>query len=262
VVKYLWIAAAVAVVALLTALVARAGEGALGFGRQLESLEGLTGGAQTLRLNGEALQLAATNVDQSLDEVMDGLRAECRGATHELLGSAWDQIFHQTDTEGMVACLVPEAGSTLLERLQRFADTQDLAALGSLRYLYARRTPAGRTHVVAAWTERSFRIDRVIPPDGSDPPGVDPEGAGRPPRSSRLLQAEVEGAPHRLWIYASADEPDAALDAYGAELSRRGWQRVALSEERVRSYRRPGIDLLITANESDRGSEIGIVESR
>jgi len=251
------------------------GESAAQLGRQLAELPELTASASALRLNGETVYVASRTTEEPLERVLDRLQGTCRVATRELLadvigpsdrdGPGYELFSHRTAGEGMVACLVPEArdrDTGLVERLRRFAATQDLAALGSLRYLYARRTPAGRTHVVVAWTEGSFRVDRLVAPGEKEPPGRDPDDAGRPPRSTRLLHAEIADAAPELWVYRLADAPALALDRYQAQLLSRGWRAVAVPRPLTRGYDRSGSELLVMAIAQGPGSELGVVRSR
>lgn len=65
------------------------------------------------------------------------------------------------DDEGVVLCLVSSesSGRELASALEAFTRTQDLGALGKMRYAYAKKTASG-THVLAAWTDEHFALGK------------------------------------------------------------------------------------------------------
>ena len=64
-------------------------------------------------------------------------------------------------------------------------------------YLSLNAQDAAGHLVVTAWTSGPLLMDSVFPTSG-DAPGTDPEQAGRPPESRRLMTAGVDGSPYRV----------------------------------------------------------------
>jgi hypothetical protein len=261
-------------------------EQALVVGRQLAKLEDLTESSNQLLLNGERIQLASAVTSEPVERVLDRFEALCRDdgvLPHELsrldallkkelpprksaleLGILREDRGH----DGMVACMVqgPSSRESLFQRFEQLVQSQDLADVGLLRYAYARRTENGRTHVITAWTEGSFKLDALAPKtDGSDTPGSDPKGAIRPPQSVRLLTAQATGAPHAVRIYESRSSQRAVLDSYDRELPRLGWQPISAAGYDVpeaRYFTKGGVDLLVVADEQGERTAVSMIETR
>lgn len=262
-------------------------ESALVIGRQLSQFGDLTGHTHRLMLNGEPINLASAMTDQSVKRVLDRFQAACKrgevglakdfqhlpeALRKKALAKAGESevgiMRKENDGEGMVACLVrgkDQANTPIAKRLKEFAKTGDLSSVGFLRYAYARRTPAGHTHVITSWTDGSFHIFNMAPMDGSEPPGTDPPHAGRPHGAKRLLSASIEGTPHSVRVYDCPSQPEAALSGFDAQVSKKGWKAipfVASESPGARAYSRKGADMLVfAAPEGDR-SVVSIVESR
>ena len=168
-----------------------------------------------------------------------------------------------------MACLLREEPehsrkAEIVSRLQRFAETGDLAAIGRLRYVYARETGPGQSHVVAAWTEGSFDVGALLPPKlGGDTPGSDSRVVPRPADAVRLLTADVEGVPYAVRLYDAAGAPEAFMAGYEASLLDNGWSKVeGSSDPRARSYVRGPIDLMVVAGDHGARSMVSMVEMR
>jgi hypothetical protein len=174
----------------------------------------------------------------------------------------------ESDRDGMVACMVQDASSdrSALESFSKFVDSQDLKDVGLLRYAYAKKTESGRTHVITAWTDGSFKLSALAPEaDGTDTPGTDPSGAIRPPDSVRLLTAAVEGAPHAVRIYESKATPKDVLTSYEREMPKLGWEPIKAAEYDVpeaRYYSKGGVDLLVVADENGERTAVSMIETR
>jgi hypothetical protein len=261
-------------------------EQALIVGRQLAKLEDLTESANRLSLNGQEIQLASAVTQEPLEKVLDRFEALCREdavLVHEFARldklleqklpertSSFDLgiLRKQNDHDGMVACMVQDASTTrsALEGFQRFMETEDLKEIGLLRYAYARKTDNGRTHVLTAWTDGSFKLSALTPKaDGSDTPGSDPAGALRPPDSVRLLTAAAHGAPHAVRIYESSAKPADVLASYDREMPKLGWEAIAAVPydfPEARQFTKGGVDLLVVADENGERTAVSMVETR
>jgi hypothetical protein len=261
-------------------------EQALIVGRQLAKLEDLTESSNRLALNGQEIHLASAVTEEPLDKVLDRFEALCRDEAvlvHEF--ARLDKLLEQklperkssfdlgilreeTRHDGMVACMVQDASTTrsALEGLQRFVESQDLKEIGLLRYAYARTTDNGRTHVLTAWTDGSFKLSALTPKtDGTDTPGSDPAGALRPPKSVRLLTAAAHGAPHAVRIYESTAKQTDVLASYDREMPKLGWEPIAAAHydlPEARHFTKGGVDLLVVADENGERTAVSMVETR
>ncbi len=198
-------------------------EQALITGRQLSKLEDFTTSSTRLVLNGERMNIASATTTASVAAVLDRVEGVCKedGAVardlREIDSLMTDAaviaaakkyrmgvLREERQDEGIVACAVrnPKNGErSFISGLKAFAGSFDLADVGLLRYVYARRTDSGRTHVITVWTDGSFRFNSMLAPaDGKDAPGSDPKNAPRPKDSVRFLTAAAEGAPHSVRI--------------------------------------------------------------
>lgn len=262
-------------------------EQALITGRQLSKLEDFTGSSTRLMLNGEKLNIASATTTAPLDAVLDRVEAVCKeeGAMardfreidalmkdEELLTAAKKGNFgvlrEVRDNEGFVACAVrgPESKhKNVFEGMMKFAETSDLADIGQLRYVYARKTQSGRTHVLTVWTDGSFKLDALTAPaDGEDAPGSDPAGAPRPQKAVRYLSAAAEGAPHAVRVYESKAPARDVLAQYETEMPRRGWEAIKVEEEapEARYYSRGGVDLMVVAYQDGDRTAVSMIETR
>ncbi len=223
---------------------AKAGEALIDFGQELSSWVALRASDQTrvLNLNGVQFHLISANTSLELPETMQRLHGLCRAksgielpdAILNRLGSNAQRIRlglldgvydHETDNSGVIACL-DTGGRLFLDdmtaRLQRFTQTRDLASLGHLRYVLARRTRAG-TSVLVLWTEGKAPILDMFPSKG-DAPGRDPEGLPRPEGLRRLLAARESGLPYAVTVYESSTTPLLKLrDWYIGTLVAKSW---------------------------------------
>jgi hypothetical protein len=129
--------------------------------------------------------------------------------------------------EGTVLCFTRTAGSraSLSDAVTNFAQTGELGALGSLRYVYAKKTGTGGTHILAAWTLDSFNIKKLAPEGTEDVRGEDFKELplARPDHSQRILSARVDGMPYGINIYESDQEPAAVAAAFDQKLIKQGW---------------------------------------
>jgi hypothetical protein len=262
-------------------------ESSLVIGRELVQFGDLLGKSHRLRLNGEPVFVASAMTDQTVRQVIDRFDATCRehsgGLAEEfenlpaavksqvpisLKGGEGVGILRKDDDqEGTIACLSQDGkdGTRGVARhLDEFAATGDLAAIGKLRYVYAQRTPAGKTHVVAVWTDGSFRIRNIIPMDGAEPPGSDPAETPRPDGAVRLLSAEVEGAPYGVHIYEVPRKSEEVLQSYEQEMPRHGWTAIPVVKAKqsdARAFQRPGSDMLVVADPKGERTYVTLVQT-
>ncbi|UJR82147.1 hypothetical protein [Sandaracinus amylolyticus] len=231
----------------------------LGFGAETMHLaEARQQSAPTaLSINGAEILVSSGMDDRELDAVLDVFEARCRasdghlhaqleraGETEVAAGGWLDGTLREDDDDrGYVACLDlgPEdvEPSALLERVQRFVDTGDLAAIGELRYVFAERAEHG-THFVAYWTEGSFPISTMFPSEG-DAPGRDVDGVSRPPGSRRVLSARAGDEPYALTVFTGASMGVDGLERfYRDSLSSEGFRLLEPEALEGRAYESDG----------------------
>ena len=259
-------------------------DSALIAGRQLATMGVVQGQHQRVRLNGELVHFASAMTDKPVSEVLDRIETACRqhagdlGKTLPLDDKAsGDQdkdpgigvIREDGSQEGWVGCLWQEDSASwtnLPSKLRKFTQTGDLSDLGDLRYVYAKQSDTGKTHVISVWTDGPFHIVQAFaPPDGSDTPGSDSRHVPRPTNAQRLLTAQVEGAPYAVRIY-DADAPDTRLLAmYDKSMPKLGWTPIPHATDRMpgaRVYTRQDVDLLVLVVPKDKRSFVSIVEMK
>ena len=125
---------------------------------------------------------------------------------------------------GYLACLDLAtdqlATSELIPRLQAFAKSGDIANVGDLRFVWARRD-LQQTSYVALWTEGPVPLPVAFPEQG-DAPGVDLPSLPRPERSVRVLSAWQRDAAPSLVSYRSETTLDELETSYRRQLSSLG----------------------------------------
>jgi hypothetical protein len=253
-------------------------ESALALGHELGKMTDV-GEKHPVRLNGQPIYVASTTESMPLSEVLDRMETICRensvGLVKELddltaelkkeLPSGPDSaeaagiVRKETATSGFVACFARESNerenaTAVVARLAAVLETGELSKLGKLRYIFGERTAEGRTHIVAVWTDGPFNIYSLFPQFEGDAPGADPKDVPRPIESTRLLTADIEGAPYGVHMYESAARYTDVLANYDVELPKRGWEAVLTdpggdAEQRV--YHRGSVDLMIFAGRGD-----------
>jgi hypothetical protein len=263
---------------------------ALSLGHELGKL-GDVGTKRPLRLNGEPIFIVSTTEDASVTEVLNQTEARCKAGSAgmaaelehlsealkqqlpaDVSGSRAAGILRETSGDsGVVACLVRDDGQPagglgkLAGNLGEMMRSGDLGALGRLRYVFAEKTRSGRTHVVAAWTEGPFNLFALVPGAGVDAPGSDPAQAPRPPRSQRILSADVEGVPYGVRVYDSASTPAEVVGVYDREMAALGWEPafgVPGDGPEQRAFTRPGADLLVITSPDGARTVVSVIEMR
>lgn len=262
---------------------------AMSLGHELGKL-GDVGKTRPLRINGEAIFIASTTEDMPLSEVLNRVEARCKqdsaGMPAELqnLSEALQKklpegvkgskgagvIREERPGAGMVACFArddgqgPDGMKALVGRVAGLVETGDLSKLGKLRYVFAETTKKGRTHIVAAWTDGPFNIYKLAPDEG-DAVGSDPADAPRPPRATRLLTADLEGAPYGVRVYESDAAPQDIIALYDKEMPSRGYAPllgVPGDNADRRAFAKGGVDLLIFADRDGDKTMVSLIEMR
>ena len=222
---------------------ARAGESLRGFASELLSWKSAKFASEprNLWLNGAQFHFLSASSRLSVSETLDRLEDVCqrhgglvgveqvlntRRAPIERSSAAWlrGAFREESPGEGFVACLDTGGAlrpSELAERIHAFAKTGNLAELGELRYVLARRQ-GDTTTALVLWTEGDFPLLQMFP-DHGDAPGADPLGVPRPSQAERGLSATERDAPYSLTLYRVSSGPAAALGDYLDGLKRAGW---------------------------------------
>jgi hypothetical protein len=248
-------------------------EKTLALGRDLAGFKDLLRGVHRVRLNGEAIYVASALSDQSMTEILDRVERQCREHSGGLLEqfdglpqeardrmgkqipTVWRQrlgtIREERKDEASIACIERREGNGLtdvVKQLRAFAASGDLSEIGNLRYVYARPTEAGKVHVLSTVTEGSFNLYRILGKDAAEPAGSDPPGAPRPPGSTRVLSAELDGSMFGAHMFAASQAPEDVLKFYDQELPPRGWSRLAgHGDLAIEIWQREGVTMVVHA---------------
>jgi hypothetical protein len=228
---------------------AEVAERALQVGHELQRIHPAKAGITPMRINGQLLSLSSLVVPHPVAEVLDRFSARCgrdsAGVEEELqtlqqkgaklpaeLSPSVFGVFRSDDDEreGTAACFA-RSGAGGLQRLAgamtRAAESGDLAELGQLRYVFARRAQdPNHTHVISVWSQGPLRVAEMFPENG-DVPGSDIMPNVRPPAAQRVLASEALNAPYQLALYESSARPDQVLTSYDGQLKKHGYAAVA-----------------------------------
>ncbi|MFO0677799.1 MAG: hypothetical protein U0169_14780 [Polyangiaceae bacterium] len=258
------------------AVYGHAKEAALELGDHLTRLDDLVGTVHHVRINGEKIRVSSALTELPVASVLDRFEDECRtragGLAEEfehlpeparervvrdprtptILGRPTFGVLREVDGDrrGLVACFVSDdAGGSrgAASRIGAFLTSGNLGELGNLRYVVAKKSTNGKTHVVTAWTDGPLELGRLFPNEG-DVPGTDADDVPRPPRSRRILDAGIEGASHGVRIYDSSASAADVLATFDTDMPVRGWERTRAFEkdqDGARAYLREGRDVLV-----------------
>lgn len=226
---------------------------------------------RVLQLNGVHVSFRTQTIAASLDEVLRHYESLCTGRGAWLVERLSMQLVRGKDV-GHVACLdmgdAPRSLSSLADRFVRFSESGDLAELGGLRYMRARRLsdmPGEHTFILTVWADSAFDLFRMLPIDGADSGGGDIVDVPRPRRSQRLLSAWEAGAPSGFVVYRVPHESAAALESfYRNELSENGWtiierhpsESISIDDIRTISAERGNRTVTVFARPSDRSASV------
>jgi hypothetical protein len=254
-------------------------EQSLTLSRELLPLADLLKDATALRLNGEVINFSMTVVEgTSVNRVLDRVQAECEKHPGPLAqqslalieslpqalpgAAAVGQLLaklavtrEQTESQGSVLCFSGGDAKPAPDFAERFENSNDLGALGNLRYVMAGQGKASQneqqlTRVITLWTEGHFRLDRLAPPPSGDAAGSDSRLIPRPPGAVRILSAETVGAPYSARIYETEAAPSAVLAFYDKSMA--GFSQLTLPgyEQTGRAYVKDAIPLLLHLTQS------------
>jgi hypothetical protein len=197
-------------------------------------------------LNGETIFVGSSLTDESLPTVLSRYAEHCE-ANSAQSPEEWKKLASPDSKnavpvpgdgatvtrggdgseEGTIVCFTRSAGSkaSVKDALTNFAQTGELGALGGLRYVYAKKTARGGTHILSAWTLDSFNVKKLAPEGNEDVRGSDfaQLPLARPDGSQRILSARIEGQPYGINVYESDQEPAAVASAFDEKLIKEGW---------------------------------------
>lgn len=228
---------------------AAAAERSLAVGRELDALPALAGSTKTIVLNGQRMMLSSAVVPRSVRAALDDAEQRCVRAPNALLRAVervpgaraasarlplvrrLGILRDENERDGVVACLLHEGDepAPLAALTAEFVRTLDVGRLGDFLYVYARDASAGGTrqaHVIASWTHGSFQPATMFPVSG-DAPGSDSPLAARPAGTRRVLSGVSADAAYALRVYESPRPVTRALAEFDADMSARGWTRMA-----------------------------------
>ena len=228
---------------------AAVGESIMAIGRDLAPLADIIGSATSVDLNGERMTLGYAISDESIKTVMDRFQAHCDANPAASFADAWGDLaklptaqrpkeaeafqkgfVQRTDDEreGTIICFTngAKSESTIKKAWEKFDKAHDLGYLGKARLAFAEKDKFGKTIILTAWTEDSFNVDKLAPPEGAEPGGTDSTIVGRPPRSKRILTATLLGKPYGVRFYESTESMEALGAFYEHDMAERGWTSV------------------------------------
>jgi hypothetical protein len=213
---------------------AQLGESLVDFGGQLErwSAGRALSAPRALTINCLELRLMTLQTKLGVDAALDHFQKTSRGGLQapELAGrldtSLLNASFRQVgEKQGVFACVDtggPLEVGELAGRLSRLQASGDLAELGALRYVLARRS-RDTTTLLVLWTEGHARLLDFLPKQG-DAAGHDLRDWPRAPRTRRLLSALEHGQPYAMTVHEAADQsPESVLSWYRTALGAAGW---------------------------------------
>lgn len=257
-------------------------DGALEIGAELGNL-GDIGSKTPIVLNGQPIYVGSQVLDMSVSEALDRAETLCQGGSPERPGAstapldsaeaAFDTdgkksmglMREERDGRGVVMCFAPSEQAPppdgIQDRMSRwlsFFATGDLDRLGKLRYMFARETDGGRTHLVRVWTDEPFNLYAFTSSTGGDAPGSDPQDMPRPPESRRLLSATVQTAVYATRVYESRLTPAQIAEAYDQQMPDQGWE-LALTAGEARIYKRHDVSVFVTPREHDGHSLVSLL---
>ncbi len=251
-------------------------------GKDLVPLQDLLDGRYDLSLNGQDVSLSNTTTEQPVGTVLDRFEEQCK-KNPGALSSFWSEVgkgnqlkgddqslvtnlsIVRTEEEGagVVMCFVKNGEKKALDALAEFAETQDLSALGKLRYVFARPDKAGSTHVMTLWTEGSFRIEQVL----SEAEGRVPEDVRyvpRPPDSRFVFDARIRSTPYGVRVYRSTQGTGNVAAHYDAHMGEKGWDiaKPPVPGGETRAYLKEGVSVVVSSTRDDETGEtlVALVE--
>jgi hypothetical protein len=248
-------------------------QSALELGSELGKL-GDIGAKTPIILNGHAIHVGSSIFHgRSVSETLDRAEALChsgsvpvdddalRQAAADTGGALVDSenerpamalMRHEDNGRGVVVCFAAPEGQlppmgikARAGRVMKFLRTGNLDALGRLRYLWARPTDSGGTHLVRVWTDEPFNLYSMTAKNGQDTPGSDPVDVPRPPESVRMLTATVKTTAYAVRIYETQLAPSGVAEAYDSMMPKRNWKRMSWKGN-SRTYQRGDMTVFVS----------------
>jgi hypothetical protein len=256
-------------------------------GRQMAQLASTTNHENNkISLNGQAIWVGSATANSAAVTILDRYESYCQKNSAQPTND-WRELASKADAsvdkkflatgvmrggtsqEGVVLCFTKSESSkpSVTEALSAFAETGELGALGSLRYVYVKQGENGRSSVLTAWTDDKFNIKDLVPEEGKDSGGLEFPNIPRPPEHTRILSAQIIDSPYGVNIYQGKEAPSKVLAFYDAEMHKRGWfgfdpeiEKMSEQEGKPdpamgRLYERDGVVLTI-ASKVDEGSTV------
>ena len=268
------------------ALYAATREDAFGLGHELLGLSDLTGGAETVLVNGERFHHAVNATAEPLHSVLNHVEQHCRNnpgpaalllarladsdpkrfERHAPPGALRNAVFREeAATRGMVLCFVggpnPDSPASWLAALRRFSTTRDLSSFGRLRYSFAEVTEHESTRVVTLWADTGLNLPTLFPKTG-DANGDDSAVVPRPPGARRTLSASAEGLPFSVRSYESSQSVAATQSFYDLWMREHGYQAAHGAESGASSYlRADGYQVFLSVLRGDQHTFATLTES-
>jgi hypothetical protein len=274
----------------LSALAARSAvadveQGSLRFGRELDKVGDLLGDTKQVQLNGETIYFSQAVTQDDVGTVLDRFQAHCN-EDPAMRGIDWDDVAtsqlkvkgeatkdlgtlrkesegENGAKDGVVMCFRRnDKTKTFVEALTEFNQTHDFGSIGKFRYVHVVSKGTGKAAVQVVWTDGSFKVDNVMPPeDGRDAPGSDSTGLPRPERSQRILTATATGSNYAVRMYRTTDSQDVALAAYDKQMDALEWA-IIQPPDAVRGdavghwYERDGEQTMISVTQDQEGRTV------
>jgi hypothetical protein len=113
------------------------------------------------------------------------------------------------------------------------------------------------------FTENEFSFEKIVPADGSEPPGNDPRNAPRPPGGKRVFSASVDATPFGVYVFRSTEPAAKVVDYYDKEMTDRDWLRInaPVSGGEGRTYAKLGEEISIHVGSDEEGTIMSIAEA-
>lgn len=222
---------------------AEVGEKMLEVGQNLSHLSDMVDTTHNFSMNGQHIYMSTGIIDQSVDKVLDRFEAHCKtgeGVFSKLLQDApntegMSPAFkmgivreQKLNDKGALLCLTrgSQTPDNVLDALNKFTETQDIGALGDVRYVHVHKTNNGATKVTLLWTEGSVKLNELVAEGDKEPTGRDPEYLPRPLNAKRLMSIDAVGTKYNAFVYTSEETPDAVMADLKAKMDQQGWVTV------------------------------------
>lgn len=235
-------------------------------------------GMTTLSINGQKMLIRYDASSKSVRDVLDAAEETCRAGdvkAPRLNAESIDPtnmseralrladlgvVRGGNEDEGAVLCFAKgaETPDGLLAQLEKLGKTNDLGALGKMRYVFAKKEKKG-TAVLAAISDDSFRLDALRSTATEDAPGTDDALLPRPTDSVRLFSAVLEGTPYASRVYRTRVDEGEVKRVFEGDMVARGFQSVTVAPKDGRpggtAFVRDGV-MVVFATTKDRDGSV------